>query len=519
MLAGCLISASGFFTILMRFFLFICLLLFASFFNEAFAEPASDKEIQVWNPEKVDWWVAIDDSIMSGTETCEMHWLYDDGLDLFLTLNRTDRLVFVFKITPKNSKPPLTLRKGMAQAASLSVNDVKHKLGVADIDLPPLLVFMGMPATISHLEYLEGGQRILLNLDNVVYNFPLENIKENMTYFRDCMKSLGREINTGEVQIPGADPEWQPQAASSHPQMPVTIPQQDAAVTAEPLPAPGWPQPAESDALLPLDEASPPEEESKVMVASLNKGSPEMAQDLHIEGITPEKSKAGNRAAAAIGGESCGPSDDPYDEQGTAVIHNLTRKLQILENEKEELRQKLLSVSGEGMLANIMKCDSQPDEFTDDPVNENVIAEFESIVGNLRAENELLKEALEDAETNSGKGAEELAELRTRTDELLKDNQQLQDKLFQYQLDFKKAEEEKAEKGSDDTFEAMMETNGLVEDGPPKPAGIDEPATEKQENQAETPESPADAAEQPSESSPEDESVPEESADPEQPEE
>lgn len=474
----------------MRIFLFILLFVLGSFYGEAQAQSTSQDEIQVWNPTKVDWWVSIDDSITGGAQTCEMHWLYDDGLDLFLTLNNMNSLVFAFKTSPKdqNVKPDLKLTKGMALDAVLHVNDVKHKLGVADIDLPPVIVFMGISNTISHLEYLEEAQRVLLNLGGVIYNFPLENIKENMVYFKECMGSLGKEINRGEIEIPGADPEWQPQAQAG-PQMSVPI-AQDNSVTAVPLPAPvldGDPDAVYPDADYPAaaEEAKEPAMTPEpVLEASVSKGDPDITKDLHVEGITEaEEVKSAAKSKSAAGkGEACEPAEDPYDEQGVAVIHNLTRKLQILENEKEELRLKLLSVSDKGMLSDIMKCDAQPDEFGSDPLGDNVAAEFESIISNLRAENDLLKEALDNAESNSGKGAEELSELRTRVNELLKDNQELQDKLFQYQLDFQKAEEkaeEEAESSSDSPFEEMMKDNGLIEEAGLEAEAADEPSSEE----------------------------------------
>ena len=128
----------------------ICALLSSP--KAAFAQAA---DLGVFNPSKVDWWVSMDDSIISNQQNCEVHWLFDDSLDVSLSVSDAYRLFFTFRVRPEGKEvtPPLQLRKGMADKASLMVEDVSHPLGITEIDVHPAMVVMGIPDLLNNLSY------------------------------------------------------------------------------------------------------------------------------------------------------------------------------------------------------------------------------------------------------------------------------------------------------------------------------------------------------------------------------
>ena len=329
----------------------ICMLLSSP--QAAFAQA---EDIGVFNPSKVDWWVSMDDSIISNQQNCEVHWLFDDSLDISLSVSDAYRLFFTFRVRPKGKEvtPPLQLRKGMADKASLMVEDVSHPLGITEIDVHPAMVVMGIPDLLNNLSYVKDANRLLLNLDNTVYNFPLENMDENIEYFEKCLESVDPGA-LAKIQNSPAEP-YAP-AAPEGSEVPY-----DYAVEIEPL------EPEISFANPPIEEAAPEtidaveaEEAEMAQEGEPDQGAmpngkqtDDMLADMKYEGVSdktaeeleeaePEEEKIGQIVKnKRENTDSC--SGSAFDERGTAIINNLTTKLAILEKEKED-DKKILETS------------------------------------------------------------------------------------------------------------------------------------------------------------------------------
>ncbi len=449
----------------------ICMLLSSP--QAAFAQA---EDIGVFNPSKVDWWVSMDDSIISNQQNCEVHWLFDDSLDISLSVSDAYRLFFTFRVRPKGKEvtPPLQLRKGMADKASLMVEDVSHPLGITEIDVHPAMVVMGIPDLLNNLSYVKDANRLLLNLDNTVYNFPLENMDENIEYFEKCLESVDPGA-LAKIQNSPAEP-YAP-AAPEGSEVPY-----DYAVEIEPL------EPEISFANPPIEEAAPEtidaveaEEAEMAQEGEPDQGAmpngkqtDDMLADMKYEGVSdktaeeleeaePEEEKIGQIVKnKRENTDSC--SGSAFDERGTAIINNLTTKLAILEKEKEELRAKTIGSTSNKVIVDILECGSQSLEPQDDTVNEDILARFEITIENLRAENELLKESLEAAEDNNTDALQsELSEVKAELESVIERNYELQDELFNYQLEEKEAAEEEAEAEANPVEEEAGEQIDLIE--------------------------------------------------------
>lgn len=452
----------------------ICALLSSP--KAAFAQAA---DLGVFNPSKVDWWVSMDDSIISNQQNCEVHWLFDDSLDVSLSVSDAYRLFFTFRVRPEGKEvtPPLQLRKGMADKASLMVEDVSHPLGITEIDVHPAMVVMGIPDLLNNLSYVKDANRLLLNLDNTVYNFPLENMDENIEYFEKCLESVDPGA-LAKIQNSSAQP-YTPAPADGGTDTPY-----DYAVEIEPLESE---EPEISFANPPIEEAAPEtidvataeeaemaeEGDPNQRVLPNGKQTDDMLADMKYDGVsdkTPEELEEAEPEEEKIGQivknkrestDSC--SGSAFDERGTAIINNLTAKLAVLEREKEELRAKTIGSSGHKAIVDILECGSQSLEPEDDTVNEDILARFEITIENLRAENELLKEALEKAEANDTDALQnELSEVQAELKSVIERNYELQDELFNYQLEEKEAAEAE-EAGQDEVEEEAVEQIDLIE--------------------------------------------------------
>lgn len=130
-------------------------------------------------------------------------------------------------------------------------------------------------------------------------------------------------------------------------------------------------------------------------------------------------------------------SSPNYGSKTSLIINNLTRKLSVLEKEKESLRKKLLAVNGDPVLSEIVACNTQPEEQEQEVLDEEMIQEFENIINNLRAENELLNAAVLDGEVATGGQDGELenrvSALQAQINELKLVNSDLSREITEYQ--------------------------------------------------------------------------------------
>lgn len=172
----------------------------------------------------------------------------------------------------------------------------------------------------------------------------------------------------------------------------------------------------------------------------------------------------------------CGPEKETdsspspnYGSKTSLIINNLTRKLSVLEKEKESLRKKLLAVNEDPVLSEIVACNTQPEEQEQEALDEEMIQEFENIINNLRAENELLNAAILDGEAVTGEqGAlsEELesrvSTLQAQINELKLVNSDLSREITEYQQIIE--ESEPPQPDPEDIMPEDIDVDGFVED-------------------------------------------------------
>ncbi len=124
------------------------------------------------------------------------------------------------------------------------------------------------------------------------------------------------------------------------------------------------------------------------------------------------------------------------DKKSQEVIQNLMKKLKVLEAEKEEMRKKLLSLTDESFIPDLVAC--QPNSFDDSALHmdEDIIAQFDGIIEQLRAENALLNRKLQESLSqieSSSSATQETQVLKRQVDTLKVRNTQLQEQVYSYQ--------------------------------------------------------------------------------------
>lgn len=423
-------------------------------------------KMDVWNPTKVDWWVSANDSKLNNVKGCEIHWLFDDHMDVMLYSNDDNRLLFTFSIKPKakNIKPALNLKTGMAQDATLIIDNVKHGMGVTDVDLTPVTVIMALSSVLNDINLVQKSDRLLIKIDNVIYNFPLENIEENVSFFKQCLAGAGGNSQSTPSQKNIAVASVAP-AAPVSPILDTSLPYSDS-VEIEPLPSPVK---EEVEPVLPVVNESVISQADQALLEpkKLQKQSDDILKDMQYAGDKVDEKKVKDKEEKAQ--DSC--KNDAYGEEGTAVIRNLTRKLVILEKEKEELRLKAMGVSDNQRIADIIECGTKSLEPVEDPIGEEILAKFETTISSLREENEMLKQALAQAEEIDNSEMEnKVKELNAQVADLIKKNYQLESQVINKQMKSSKdvaksltQEEEISE------IERILNDNAALLEAPLKP--------------------------------------------------
>ena len=377
-----------------------------------FAFASAQENIQIWNPKKVDWWVSLDDQVHQGVKQgCEIHWLYDNVLDVALNVSNKGRLYYSFEVT--NDGRDLAIDYNQASAAYLVIDKVKNPLAIAKGNFSQ--VMMALPNDLNDLQVLQGARRLLLNIGGTLYNFPLENSVENFSYFKKCLKTLNVQLMTSKVT-----------PSSQRPPIRAVPIEQKELLTASRLPV-------ESPLGTQISQAIREEAITPESVKQFDG----LLKDVQYSGVSeqklevpPEDSKASNKKEKNdLRAQQACPEAE-YSDHSTGVIRNLTKKLAVLEREKEELRVKALDVSGNEILREVSNCKTPAEENLDEPLSDELIERFEDTINKLRAENELLKEAslqAEEDEADSGLLENEVDKLRQKINDLLRANEGLSD--------------------------------------------------------------------------------------------
>jgi len=192
-------------------------------------------------------------------------------------------------------------------------------------------------------------------------------------------------------------------------------------------------------------------------ITKLSKQTDDILDDARYDGIHGDR-EANSSSNNTDHEDSSSCKGDIYDERGTAILHNMLKKLKLLEKEKEELRNKLIAVTSNGQIPQILECNTESLE-EENSINDDIIAKFEITISSLRAENEILKEALEQVEEQEDQ-EDKVRELEKQLSDLVKKNHQLQNSLFKYQLESSnKAEKETASDSETDVLDDLINHN------------------------------------------------------------
>lgn len=376
-----------------------------------FGKTSSGHQERIWNPERVDWWVSMDDAPNSPSrQQCDVHWLYDDAYDLSLSLAREGVLYFAFAykegVDDKSPFAPAAAATNMR--AYLVVNEDTYALTATGRgeEQRAMLLSGGM----NSLEFLRGAERVLLQLGATVYNFPLENLQENLAYFETCMRALELDIaSTSGAEIKsemlsddfgGEYDQITPLPDESTQLEEVNIPI-DPAIQAA-LFAPVAENSQTQPGILEESTEMTPQSEAAIYSTAKQKDADWTEKDYlnkRAEALQDSLEQEAIRQAEA---RSEAQSDFMYDVsgEGSSIIRSLTRKLSLVEKEKEELRLQLLRVSENEQLREIVSCSDQTaqENETSMALSDDLMQGFKSTIENLRAENELLREALLNSE-------------------------------------------------------------------------------------------------------------------------
>ncbi len=448
------------------------------------AQSSPSAQVGIWNPSKVDWWVSVDESDFGSGQSCEAHWLFDDYMDVMMGVSDEGKIFFSLQVAPKNKniRPKINLSQGSAQNAFLVIDGIKHNLGVTDIDLSPVMIIMALPDKLNDVDYVQDAERVLLRMNNTIHNFPLENMPENMSFFKKCLTSLNKRVPQVAVPFSQASPQPNVSAASQY----------SNAVEIEELPAVKSPayapikteqEPISSPAL----DVEPVKDTATQPVLNLSKNSDDIIEDLKYDAIKNNDDR--ERARKDLAAKECPPNT--YDSSSAVIIQNLTTKMALLEKEKEELRSRVVGTAyNNDVLGSIMSCNNTDDELIEDPVNEDIIAKFEITLANLRSENELLKEALEKVEEIDTDSLQtEISSLEKQVDELIKKNYALEGDLLEYQLENEKKASANSQENVDTIVDNLLSDSEKANITPPKPQSVIDAINEKAIDEIVVPES------------------------------
>jgi len=450
------------------FTVFLLFLSVAVIQNHKVSWALGEPNLKMWNAEKVDWWVSMDDQTQQGVrQGCEIHWLYDDVLDVSLNVSDKKQLYYSFEVLSKQDVSVPIVDYRQANSAFLVIDKEEIPLEVASGNFSQ--VVMTPMNDLNSVEYLKDARRLLLGIGDTIYNFPLENADENFLYFKKCLSALSIDVaNDTDFVVPRHGPtkvnSVERQELPSEPTR-----QGDTYTDGDD----DWALSYDVKALKLFSPVADVDKEPvqsvkeiggpKVGIAKQAKQADSMLKDVHRSEIA-KKSKVGTSGGNAYSGAE-------YSSHNTGIIRNLTRKLAILEREKEELRVKMLGTSGSKMLRDVVACNTPMEEDLNEPLSDEVIEQFEDTINKLRAENELLRDAslsVEEVDTSFLGG--EIESMQKQINDLMRANEGLAEENDQLQLQIEEDAEDLFERDQEGVskFEQIVSEvteEGIVGDG------------------------------------------------------
>lgn len=475
--------------ILRRFYILLLAVLAGNMPAYIGVASAAQGDVDIWSPGSVNWWVAESSET---DDLCQIHWLYDDEINVYFKQNKENLYYFGFEHVGTQKKLSESF-KNESFNTILVVDEEQVNLGVGRLDSNKIIATA--PSDLNELDMFKQSDAIFLKSDQTLYSFPLENVYENFNVYTNCLKDKGQYVTREAAVVPvtsaaldgeadQATGSWQADNAARQPPSNNTdtagasllfgaaedsAPQDNSGTEMEAEPQMGA-APAAADRPMMAEEISETTEEAQTQQAEAQP----TQEDLTIppvlfdrperpEGEEPsqkstmlskskgdylgddlsydyDKSSDANGEDGANENKNKDCSSNKLDSDVNAIIKNLTRKLTILEKEKEAYRIKALAAPDEPVISEILACKDAEVDDAAFAANENVIEDYKALIEGfkvqieeLEAENELLNASIVNQPT-MGDIAEmpEMAKLKEDVKSLEIQNVQLNKELEQY---------------------------------------------------------------------------------------
>ncbi len=294
------------------------------------------EQSSIWSPVKVDWQVVRTKNKKTAQHVCAIRWIYDKSTVLsFLQ----DQDTFRFELrTPSekaagNNIPDFITGQDYYGVLTKRNDSLDQMQAVAKSETI-LSLEIGRPEYL--VQYYKTSERLSIFFEDRIVNLPLTNALENFEAFDKCLGSLEtNKQKTAEPQAPKEAPKTLSEMATAN-----------------------------------MDVAR---------------------KDLSIPPKLPAF-KRSNTKKSVLEDYKRLDDNDNYKE----VNQNLLRKLGILENEKEELRKKLLSLTKESFIPGLVACEPSAGDEQDDGLSELMEENYKATIEQLRQENRELAAQLDD---------------------------------------------------------------------------------------------------------------------------
>ncbi len=321
---------------LVTFMLFLASLSIQIFAQDANAEP-SDSDDSIWTPAQVNWQVVRAKGVNNQPDTCIIRWIYDQ--DITLSFYEKENK-YRFHLNFNKHAHDLNLDKDTSYYGILTKKDDSiHQLDISVINDKVLELRVDSAYDIASFR---PSEKISVFFEETIYNLPISNALENYDAYEKCQNTMA-------------------------------IPQEKLAEA----------------------QKETPQETVKAEDALLNRVegvTDKMIAQLPARGALPPPLPAfrkSNTKAEIM--EKYNKMEQDNGSSG-AMNSNLLRKLQILEIEKEELRRKLLSLTRESNLPNLVACESS--DASETTMTSDMQEGYLELITKLRAENHELQERL-----------------------------------------------------------------------------------------------------------------------------
>ncbi|MGH1404592.1 MAG: hypothetical protein ACRBDL_10145 [Alphaproteobacteria bacterium] len=297
----------------------------------------ASEQSSIWSPVKVDWQVVRTKNKKTSKHMCAIRWIYDKSTVLsFLQ----DQETFRFELHTPSKKSvgngiPTFVTGQDYYGVLTKRNDSLDQMQAVAKSENILSLAIAQPEYMT--QYYRTSERLSIFFENTIVNLPLTNALENFDAFDKCLETIKpKEDKTAEVKdVKEATPKTLSEIATNN-----------------------------------MDVAR---------------------KDLSIPPSLPAF-KRSNTKKSVLEEYNRLDENDNYKE----VNQNLLRKLRILENEKEELRKKLLSLTKESFIPGLVACEPSAGHEQDDGLSEIMEDNYKATIEQLRQDNRELAAQLDE---------------------------------------------------------------------------------------------------------------------------